>query len=45
MLSSWTRLLAIALLLAQVSACGLKGNLYIPERQYPQTPQQEKSSS
>lgn len=45
MLSSWTRLLAIALLLAQVSACGLKGDLYIPERQYPQTPQQEKSSS
>lgn len=45
MLSSWTRLLAVALLLAQLSACGLKGDLYIPERQYPQTPQQDKSSS
>ncbi|WP_369751510.1 lipoprotein [Methylophilus sp. 1] len=45
MLSFWTRLLAVALLLAQLSACGLKGDLYIPERQYPQTPQQDKSSS
>ncbi|WP_369758900.1 lipoprotein [Methylophilus sp. 5] len=45
MLSFWMRLLAIALLLAQLSACGLKGDLYIPERQYPQTPQQEKPAS
>lgn len=45
MFSFYTRLLAVALLLAQLSACGLKGNLYIPERQYPQTPQQDKSSS
>lgn len=45
MFSFYTRLLAVALLLAQLSACGLKGDLYIPERQYPQTPQQDKSSS
>jgi len=45
MLSCWMRLLAVALLLAQLSACGLKGDLYIPERQYPQTPQQEKPAS
>ncbi|TXI47253.1 lipoprotein [Methylophilus sp.] len=45
MLSCWTRLLAVALLLAQLSACGLKGDLYIPERQYPQPPQQDKSAS
>ena len=45
MFSCWTRLLAIALLLSQLSACGLKGNLYIPERQYPQTPQQDKTAS
>ncbi|QDC43139.1 LPS translocon maturation chaperone LptM [Methylophilus medardicus] len=45
MLSFWMRLLAAALLVAQLSACGLKGELYIPERQYPQTPQQDKSSS
>jgi predicted small lipoprotein YifL len=37
MLSLWTRILAISLLLAQLSACGLKGDLYIPERQYPQS--------
>jgi predicted small lipoprotein YifL len=40
MLSFWTRLLALGLLLAQLSACGLKGDLYIPERQYPQPQQQ-----
>ncbi|WP_353743879.1 lipoprotein [Methylophilus sp.] len=45
MFSFYTRLLAVALLSAQLSACGLKGDLYIPERQYPQTPQQDKSSS
>lgn len=36
MLSFWMRLLALGLLLAQLAACGLKGDLYIPERQYPQ---------
>ncbi len=44
MLSSWTRRLALGLLLAQLAACGLKGDLYIPERQYPQ-PQQDKPAS
>ncbi|MBF4989006.1 lipoprotein [Methylophilus sp. 14] len=42
--SCWMRLLAAALLLAQLSACGLKGDLYIPERQYPQ-PQPSNSTS
>jgi predicted small lipoprotein YifL len=43
MLSFWTRLLALSLLLAQLSACGLKGDLYIPERQYPQPQPQPKT--
>lgn len=34
------RLLAIGLLFTQLVACGLKGPLYIPERQYPQPQQQ-----
>ncbi len=34
--SFWMRLLALGLLLVQLGACGLKGDLYIPERQYPQ---------
>lgn len=45
MLSLWTRFLALGLLLAQLTACGLKGDLYIPERQYPQQPQQKTSAS
>ncbi len=34
------RLLALCLIVACVTACGLKGPLYIPERQYPQPQQQ-----
>jgi len=34
-------LLTIVFLAFAVSACGTKGPLYIPERQYPQTPAQK----
>lgn len=36
----WKHLIIIALIATSVSACGLKGNLYIPEHQYPQPQQQ-----
>lgn len=32
----WIRILLLSLFLAHLTACGLKGDLYIPERQYPQ---------
>lgn len=36
----WIRVLIACVLLGNLSACGLKGNLYIPEKQYPQPSQQ-----
>ncbi|WP_228518864.1 MULTISPECIES: lipoprotein [unclassified Methylophilus] len=46
MFASSTKLIALALLLCTLGACGLKGNLYLPERQYPQPqPPSDKSPS
>ncbi|WP_370530712.1 LPS translocon maturation chaperone LptM [Methylophilus aquaticus] len=36
----WKHLIIFALISTSLSACGLKGDLYIPERQYPQPKQQ-----
>lgn len=32
----WKHLFIASLMLACLGACGLKGDLYIPEKQYPQ---------
>lgn len=32
----WKLLLLACVLLGCLTACGLKGNLYLPEKQYPQ---------
>lgn len=36
MYTFWKHLLIASLILCGLSACGLKGDLYIPEKQYPQ---------
>lgn len=44
MQSLWIRFLIASILFACLNACGLKGNLYIPEKQYPQPSKQKDPS-